>query len=529
MRIVINHLTRMQPGFVCVAGIDQSTGRHVRPELAARVRTDQLVPNGGPFDIAADVELGRVKPQPCRPEVEDCLVTLSALRRVTDLTPEEFWQLLERVARTSLVQIFGNSLIRQGNTWIMEKGTGEASLGCLLPQAPPLLEVCVEDHHGQPKRRIRCHVHDQDGKCFPPVTDLRLYETDEQTPRLDVIQDLNRRLKAGVRAILSVGVTRMMARDKHWLQVNNLHLADHPAWRLPGERYAEPAKPRAGPEPSTTKPLLRQLPEGAIEAVMQKYWGFDRFLPLQRQAIDCVVAGQDSVVVLPTGGGKSLCYQTPAVALPGLAVVVSPLIALMKDQVDGLAECGVPAARLDSSVSYDERARVMSRLRRQELKLLYVAPERLVTEEMAALLGPAGVSFFAIDEAHCISMWGHDFRPEYRQLGRLKELFPGTAVHAYTASATERVRQDIAGQLRLNRPSVIVGSFDRPNLMLQAERRHNLLSQLKTVLDRHRGESGIIYCIRRDDVDQLCARLAARGYAVAPYHAGMDTDDRKRN
>ena len=242
-----------------------------------------------------------------------------------------------------------------------------------------------------------------------------------------------------------------------------------------------------------------------------------------------MVAGRDSVVVLPTGGGKSLCYQVPAVTMPGMAVVVSPLIFLMKDQVDGLAECGIPAARLDGSLSYEERADVVSRMRRQTLKLLYVAPERLVTDNFAELLQQIPISLFAIDEAHCISIWGHDFRPEYRQLGKLKELFPDTAVHAYTATATERVRRDIAQQLRLERPAVIVGSFDRPNLVYQTQRRHNLLSQVSAVIDRHKHESGIIYCIRRTDVDELCADLARRGYSVTPYHAGMSNDDRKRS
>ncbi|MBM3314503.1 DNA helicase RecQ [candidate division WOR-3 bacterium] len=271
------------------------------------------------------------------------------------------------------------------------------------------------------------------------------------------------------------------------------------------------------------------MPPGAIEGVLRKYWGYERFLPLQREAIDCVVAGRDSVVVLPTGGGKSLCYQVPAVTMPGLAVVVSPLISLMKDQVDGLSECGIPAARLDSSLTYEERGRVLSRVGRQALKLLYVAPERLVMDEFVQLLREIRVSFVAIDEAHCISIWGHDFRPEYRQLGRLKEVFPDTAVHAYTASATERVRRDVAEQLRLEQPGVIVGSFDRPNLVYRAERRHNVVAQVSAAIERHKDESGIIYCIRRADVDKLCVDLAVRGYAVTPYHAGMDKDERKRS
>jgi len=536
VRIIINHLTRMQPGFVCVAGIDLATGRHVRPELPGRIRVDMLGPNGGPFDMAVEVELGRVKLHPSPPEVEDCLVTASALRKMRDLPSDEFWRLLKSVARPGLREIFGAGFSRHGATWIIEPGTGEASLGCLVTQAPPLLAVCVEDHHGEPKQRIRCHVRGRDGDCFPPVTDLRLYCADQKTPRLEVIDDLNRRMKAGASAILSVGMTRVMSQDKHWLQVNNLHLDDDPTWRLPVKRK-EAEKPDvrtpsgAGIRvtPAGRKPPCETIPDGAIEATLSKYWGYERFLPLQREAIECVVAGRDSVVVLPTGGGKSLCYQVPAVTMPGLAVVVSPLISLMKDQVDGLTECGIAAARLDGSLSYEERADVVSRMRRQALKLLYVAPERLVTDDFAELLQQLPISLFAIDEAHCISIWGHDFRPEYRQLGKLKELFPDVAVHAYTAAATERVRQDIAEQLRLERPAVIVGSFDRPNLVYRTQRRHNLLAQVSGVINRHKNESGIVYCIRRADVDELCADLAGRGYSVAPYHAGMSNDDRKRS
>jgi ATP-dependent DNA helicase RecQ len=264
-----------------------------------------------------------------------------------------------------------------------------------------------------------------------------------------------------------------------------------------------------------------------IEKALQQYWGYNSFLPLQRQAIEHIGQGRDSIVVLPTGGGKSLCYQAPAVVLPGLTVVVSPLIALMKDQVDGLLECGVSAARIDSSLSSEEQRSVFSRLRSGDIKIIYVAPERLVMESFMVILQDSQLSLIAIDEAHCVSMWGHDFRPEYRQLAVLKKTFPKVPIGAYTATATEKVRLDISEQLCLDNPAMVIGSFDRPNLVYKVQPRTDRLKQVCAVMDRHKAESGIVYCIRRKDVDALCNELKAKGYRVAPYHAGMDPDDRK--
>ncbi|MFH0821486.1 MAG: RecQ family ATP-dependent DNA helicase [Pseudomonadota bacterium] len=266
-----------------------------------------------------------------------------------------------------------------------------------------------------------------------------------------------------------------------------------------------------------------------IQEVMRRYWGFQGFLPLQREAMECVLQGRDSLVVLPTGGGKSLCFQAPAMAMDGPAIVVSPLIALMKDQVDALVEHGIPAAKLDSTMSPTEQSDVIRRIRDGTLKLLYLAPERLVSQRALAFLARVPLSFVAVDEAHCVSMWGHEFRPEYRELGVLKETFQGLPVHAYTATATDRVCADIAVQLRLDNPSIVVGSFFRPNLTLAVERRHNGLKQVCDVLDRRRGESGIVYCIRRRDVDKLAEQLTEKGYRVVPYHAGMSNEERAKN
>jgi ATP-dependent DNA helicase RecQ len=201
----------------------------------------------------------------------------------------------------------------------------------------------------------------------------------------------------------------------------------------------------------------------------------------------------------------------------------------MKDQVDALTECGVSAARIDSSLSPEEREAALNKVRKRELKLLYISPERLVSDGFSKFLQTLELSFIAIDEAHCISFWGHDFRPEYRQLGSLRQIFPNIPIGAYTATATEQVRQDIAAQLRLKDPAMLVGSFDRPNLIYKVRPRNQILKQVREVLDRYKGESGIIYCIRRKDVEQMAESLTAKGYRVAPYHAGLTDDTRKRN
>jgi ATP-dependent DNA helicase RecQ len=263
-----------------------------------------------------------------------------------------------------------------------------------------------------------------------------------------------------------------------------------------------------------------------LRAAIARHWGFNELRPLQEQAMRASLDGRDSLVVMPTGGGKSLCYQAPAVVKGGTAVVVSPLIALMKDQVDGLRACGVAAAQLDSSLSDEQRFIAEHDLSMGDIRLLFMSPERLVSSDLYLKLQRAIVHTFAIDEAHCISHWGHDFRPEYRQLARLREHFPGASVHAYTATATEQVRRDIIAQLNLRDPVVLVGDFDRPNLTYRVTARLDELKQVCEILDRHKGEAGIIYCLRRKDVDNLSAALKKRGLNALAYHAGMSAEQR---
>jgi ATP-dependent DNA helicase RecQ len=267
---------------------------------------------------------------------------------------------------------------------------------------------------------------------------------------------------------------------------------------------------------------------GRIGEILSRWWGFDRLRPLQAEAIAAALAGRDSLVVMPTGGGKSLCYQLPPLVSESTDVVISPLVALMKDQVDSLEAIGYPAAALHGGVSQEERGRIRDRVAAGEVRLLFTAPERLVNTSLLDLLARVGVRRFAIDEAHCISQWGHDFRPEYRQLALLRERFPSASIHAFTATATPRVRADIATQLGLRDPAVLVGTFDRPNLVYRVVPRTERIPQVLEVLGRHRGAASIVYCISRRETEQLAARLAAEGLLARPYHAGLDAKERHR-
>ncbi|MBX3447249.1 MAG: DNA helicase RecQ [Parvibaculaceae bacterium] len=269
------------------------------------------------------------------------------------------------------------------------------------------------------------------------------------------------------------------------------------------------------------------MPEA--DAVLKEVFGLPSFRGQQAEIVQHVLLGGDAVVLLPTGAGKSLCYQIPAICREGVGVVVSPLIALMRDQVEALRQSGVKAAALHSALTPEETRRVREELAAGELDLLYVTPERLASGGFTEFLSRQPVALFAIDEAHCVSQWGHDFRPEYLQLAALKDRFPGVPRLALTATADPQTRDDLIHRLQLDDAQVFSASFDRPNISYTIARKENARRQLRDFLQRRKGESGIVYCLSRKKVEETADWLAGEGFAALPYHAGLDREVRDAN
>ena len=264
-------------------------------------------------------------------------------------------------------------------------------------------------------------------------------------------------------------------------------------------------------------------------SILKQTFGYDTFRPLQQDVIENVLSRKDTLAVMPTGGGKSLCYQIPSLMFDGLTVVVSPLISLMKDQVEQLRAFGVPSLFINSTLSPQAYQESMDHVRNGEVKLLYVAPETLLTQRILSLLDSVQVDCITIDEAHCISEWGHDFRPEYRQLVEVRKRFPKAVCLALTATATSRVRQDIRNTLKFSTTNEFVASFNRENLYIEVIPKREPVGQVIELLDRYKDQSGIIYCFSRKQVDELAAYLASKKYSARPYHAGLEDADRKKN
>ncbi|WP_198343357.1 DNA helicase RecQ [Oleiphilus messinensis] len=261
-------------------------------------------------------------------------------------------------------------------------------------------------------------------------------------------------------------------------------------------------------------------------ALLRELYGYDDFRGEQPHAIESLLNGRDTLVIMPTGGGKSMCYQIPALLREGVGIVVSPLIALMQDQVSALQQLGVPAAFLNSTLPPQAQQDVLHALQTQQIKLLYIAPERLLQSATLEQFKSFRVALFAIDEAHCVSQWGHDFRQDYLALGVLKDHFPDVPVAALTATADQRTREDIAQRLQLHEPTTLVGGFDRPNIRYSVMPRANARRQLLNFLDRFPGDAGIVYCLSRQKVEKTAQWLVQQGYTALPYHAGLPADMR---
>lgn len=508
-RVVITDLSRMEGDRVCIFGIDEER-RPIRPVISYRgIRESDLFDEEGnqiikPF---AEVEFDFLHPLPKPPHTEDWEInTIYKPRLIKNLSEDERKVFLEEVLDGSVKEIFG-AVIHENryiNPW-----EGERSLGTV--KVKEVLDVNYSMKE-EGKYKYRLKFLDVAGDAYDlPVTDCAFrrycdHERIQNQKSMGLIgAELQRRFNQS-KVYLRVGLARPFPEKYYrcYLQISGLYT--FPDYK--GE----------------DGDCGNEVDMESAHQALQKYFGYTSFLPLQKDIIRDVLLKNDIFVLMPTGGGKSLCYQLPALLLDGVTVVISPLIALMKDQVDDLKENGIAAACINSSLSPDEIQAVKTKLLKNRIKILYVAPERMMQPGFLSFLQRLNIGLIAVDEAHCISEWGHDFRPEYRRLSLLKEIFPQTPLIALTATAITAVQRDIIRELRLNDPKIYKASFNRKNLFYQVKPKYDAYSQLIQYLENHKGDSGIIYCQSRKSADELANKLQKERYRVLPYHAGLSSD-----
>lgn len=489
---------------VCIFGIDEE-GKPIRPVIPySCINESYLFDENGQQIIKpfAKIEFDLRDISPVPPHTEDWEInTSNKPRLIGSLSEEDRTKFLEGISDGLVKDIFGAEIHEKRFT---NPGKGRRSLGTI--KVAKVLDVNYSMNEER-KYKYRIIFSDLSGEIYNlPVTDCAFREyCDAQRIRggknpAFISNELRQRLNQS-NIFLHIGLTRLF-KGVHWLQVSGLHA-------FPDYRDMDNSK---------------QVNMELAYQVLRKYFGYISFLPFQEDIIKDILLKKDVFVLMPTGGGKSLCYQLPPLLLDGLTIVISPLIALMKDQVDGLKANGIAAAYINSSLSFEEIQNIKNELLENKISILYVAPERIVLPNFLSFLQLLNISLIAIDEAHCISEWGHDFRPGYRQLKLLKESFPRVPLIAMTATAIPEVQKDIIAQLKLVNPNCYKASLNRDNLFYQVKPKDNAYHQLLKYLKNHEKDSGIIFRSSRKSADDLANKLKEEGYRVLPYHAGLDAD-----
>jgi len=549
-RILITDVTTMGADRVCVAGIDKD-GKSIRPVLPSGyiTRSDLYDGNGGliiaPRFLTEFFFLEKIRNPP---HTEDHLFSPEKTRLVQKTSDAQMKRMLSLSCSGSVAELFDGGLVDKR---YHKPDSGKRSLGTVRVRLSSIdLSHC------------RLSFFDEAGESYSrvKVNDLafwRLAEywgTPEGSAKKTLAKRLEKKLENVDEIFLRLGLARPWTNPNDgvegcWLQVTGIYtfpdyleggnFADFPSPQMSTQMNAIDEPPAEGQEPEEGAGEYRQPPSKAASRpwdgrsprdILRTYFGFEDFIGDQAEIVRHLISGRNAFVLLPTGSGKSICYQIPSMVRPGVGIVISPLIALMQDQVGALHEFGIRADFLNSSLTPEQARAVERRTISGELDMLYVAPERLLSPQFRHLLSRTHVGLFAIDEAHCVSQWGHDFRPEYLQIAEILENYPETPCVALTATADEVTREEILKKLNLEDARQFIASLDRPNIFYKVLPKSNVRSQLKEFLRaRPPNESGIVYCRTRKKTEQIASWLSEEGYTALPYHAGLDRDVRSRH